>query len=147
MALAAEASYIRPMQSASITRISQSSNLDTYCPRGCVCSSCIYLSCYMQPEGLWQRLAAAPKDSAPVSPPLEKKTNPVPNDMSVIPGLPLLLPPISAGQRKERQRTDKTQTAGPPPRAPTPPSLPDRAQLPLRSPDRPLPPPPGRSGP
>ena len=76
-------------------------------------SVCVYvlyfLSHCMQPEGLWQWLAAALTDSAPIFPPLKthKDPDPIPNDMSVTPGLPDLLPPMAARQRKSRTRTRK----------------------------------------
>ena len=57
----------------------------------------------MQHEGLWQRIAAALTHSAPIFPPLKthKDPDPVPNDMSVIPGLPDLLPTAAKQRRKE----------------------------------------------
>ena len=81
--------------------------------------------------------------------------DPVPNDMCVILGLPDLLPPMAAGQRKRRNRTrtkKRKEKKGPDPSTPTPPSPfppPPGPALPppaSRPPCRPPPPPPERPG-
>lgn len=111
-----------------------------------VCVYVLYLlSCYRQPEGLWQQLAPALTDSAPIFPPLEvQDPDPVPNDMCVVPGLPFLLPPRQKKKRKtenQSQPKQKPPTAEPLPRTPTSLSPPGQAQPHPWSPARPpLPP-------
>ena len=63
---------------------------------GCVCVYVLYfLSHCMQPEGLWQRLAAAPTDSAPILPPLLHTTIqiPSPTTCALYRGYPISFPP------------------------------------------------------
>ena len=122
-----------------------------------VCMSCISYPTTCSPKGYGSGLPL-PSDSAPIFPPLKthKDPDPIPNDMSVTPGLPDLLPPLATRQRKSRTRTrkrkEKKRKERPDPSTPTPPSpfpLPPGPALPSpapRPPCRPLPPPPERSG-
>ena len=73
----------------------------------------------MQPEGLWQRLAAAPTDSAPIFPPLLHTTIqiPSPTTCALYRGYPIYFPPwppdkgkeeTARAPRKEKKRKGRT---------------------------------------
>ena len=77
-------------------------------PTDCVCVFFDFLSHCMQPEGLWQRLAFAPRGQQPIFPPLS--LNPAPTICGSYRGYTISFPPYPPKKRAMQGKTEQSKS-------------------------------------